>query len=67
MVLTFCCFSVQGTITETYNGSDYTLIAKMQNYETSRQACKDLGGDLAIITSKQEHEFIYHMFWLVNK
>ena len=61
MVLTFCCFSVQDTVTKTYNDSDYTLIPKMQNFEKSRQECMDLGGDLAVITSMQEHNFIGRM------
>ena len=47
--------------TETYNGSEYTLIETKQDYETSKQACVDLGGHLAVITTEEEHKFISDM------
>ena len=43
------------------NGREYTLIATPGNYTTGRQACRDIGSDLAVVTTQEEHDFIVNM------
>ena len=49
------------SVTGTYNGHEYTILTVQRPFTEQRDECHDLDGELAVVTSEGEDDFIRNL------
>ena len=49
------------SVTGTYNEHEYTILTTQRPFTAQREECHDLDGELAVVTSEGEDDFIRNL------